>query len=728
MLPSAGGAGSWRVSSDSGVTWIDVPSELADVDAIVAAGDRVIAFGASGGQAAFASLAPGAGSALTVGVRGAATYSTALGGLALPDGTLRIVLKPGIASPVLATVASDGTVTATWPLPMSRFVYDVIQAPDGSIWAGAAGSSWAVQRGDGPPVLDEAGPLWIDGGAGNALYSERQTVAGTSLGNYSGVSPVPGVTGLWMLPRGYGSSAGKPLLRTVGPALLTATGLEPPNDARVVADGDRLYAALLPPARGPEARMVWSASLSDALNPSSGDVSQTAQEMVGAANTLRAEAGLPPLSADPLITKASENHSRYYTLNPQPNDLSAHSEIPGRPGFTGASPDERCTFVGALCGSEIMFPVASGPDAVRGWMATIFHRFLIGSPTASVVGAAKIGNGPAVMNARGSAGRQLVPYGMPAGQWSGPLSFAGEIPDPAVQCAAAGQPRITAPFGTAITVALPNAVFGPQVQIADISLREQPAGRLILGCLLPDGFVPDDPLEPRTTYEAQVQWKIGGTPMVPHTWSFTTAASNDPAAANVPREATTWAKLAVLRAGVRDGNLDLLARITARATGDVRIRYRSAGKTTQFNAKLVRGQLKVARRLPAGQRRKTTGIVSLTYAGNRGVRRDTVKLRAAQGKARLVYRTARIDGSGQLRVSGSIAPRAQGVVRVRLGYTTESGAVRYANYRATIARGKWAVTHALPDDARAGGQLSIQFTGYERHHIRGEQLSKAVAP
>jgi hypothetical protein len=189
------------------------------------------------------------------------------------------------------------------------------------------------------------------------------------------------------------------------------------------------------------------------------------------------------------------------------------------------------------------------------------------------------------------------------------------------------------------------------------------------------------------------------------------------------------AKLEVLRAGVRAGKLDVLAGITTRARGLVEVRYRSSGETTRFSAPIVNGRISIARSLPAVQRRRSTGIFTLAYDGSTTVQADSVTLRAAQGTARLVLRTARIDARGRLLASGSIDRRARGVVRIRLGYSALGGSAEFLSFSAKIKRGAWSLGTALPPAAaKAGGQLSIQFTGYEPLRIRGEQLAKAVKP
>ncbi|MBW3609263.1 MAG: hypothetical protein KY463_13090, partial [Actinobacteria bacterium] len=183
------------------------------------------------------------------------------------------------------------------------------------------------------------------------------------------------------------------------------------------------------------------------------------------------------------------------------------------------------------------------------------------------------------------------------------------------------------------------------------------------------------------------------------------------------------------RARVRGGRLDLLLGITRLATGAVDVSYRSASTTTRFTAPINNGTIRIDRRLPSSQSRKTTGIVTLTYPGNGRLRGDELRLRVASGKALLKRGTTRIDDSGRLRVSGTISKRARGEVRIRLEYTDPDSGVEFLNSRAEIDDGTWSLTKPLPSDAaNAGGQLSIQYTGYQARRIRGEQLAKAVTP
>jgi hypothetical protein len=190
------------------------------------------------------------------------------------------------------------------------------------------------------------------------------------------------------------------------------------------------------------------------------------------------------------------------------------------------------------------------------------------------------------------------------------------------------------------------------------------------------------------------------------------------------------AKLAVLRAGIAGGTLDVLASMTSLATGTIDATFVNNGTTTRFAVKIPANPrlIKVRRALSSKARRGGTGILTLTYRGNDKVRPDDVRLRAATGKALLKRTASKIDAAGNLLVSGTISSRARGVVRVRFEYGDGAQGVSTLNLRGTIRSGRWSVTQKLPAGAaKAGGQLSIQFTGYQAGRMRGEQAAKAVA-
>lgn len=202
------------------------------------------------------------------------------------------------------------------------------------------------------------------------------------------------------------------------------------------------------------------------------------------------------------------------------------------------------------------------------------------------------------------------------------------------------------------------------------------------------------------------------------------------------------AKLKVLRAGVDDGVLDMLVEITSNAKvsgATLAFEYESSGRITKFTvpvastasaarwaprARAAEELIQIRKTLPSTQP-KDTGIVEIAYAGNATVAPDEVRVRAADGKALLVRKNATLTG-GRLKVDGTISKDARGVVRVRLDYDKSDGSAGFLYWNATISSGSWKVDQALTGDAAKGGYVSIQFTGYEKAGMRGEQTGKAV--
>lgn len=186
------------------------------------------------------------------------------------------------------------------------------------------------------------------------------------------------------------------------------------------------------------------------------------------------------------------------------------------------------------------------------------------------------------------------------------------------------------------------------------------------------------------------------------------------------------AKLQVLRAGVKDGRLDVLAAITKRADGTrVNVAFVANGTRWKFAARVRRGQVRFKRRLPPRQRRASTGIIEIRYAGNDRVRPAEVRLRAATGKAGLKRDLLSLH-RGVLTARGSLSGRARGVVRLILSFVRASGGVGEWHGRARIRQdGRWSMRETLPSAANAGGYMSIQFTG-EHPRVRGEQIAKQL--
>jgi len=143
--------------------------------------------------------------------------------------------------------------------------------------------------------------------------------------------------------------------------------------------------------------------------------------------------------------------------------------------------------------------------------------------------------------------------------------------------------------------------------------------------------------------------------------------------------------------------------------------------------------VRVLRPIPAAQARLGTGILTLRYRGNDATLPQTVRLRAAARPARLVARRPALDARGRLRASGTISPRARGVVRVELQFATAGGAARTLAFRAPIRKGRWTLraqltrTNRTAIAGRTGTvHASTLFTGYAPLRMRGEMRSHQV--
>ena len=195
------------------------------------------------------------------------------------------------------------------------------------------------------------------------------------------------------------------------------------------------------------------------------------------------------------------------------------------------------------------------------------------------------------------------------------------------------------------------------------------------------------------------------------------------------------AKLALARARIvrSERVLDVLAPITARASGRVNVELHAAGRRFRFTAPVdsADGRIRFRKRIPAAQADLGTGIITITYAGDADTRPQTVRLRAASQPANLeLARPTIVDG--RVRASGTVTAKARGVVRVQLQYD-RLGATRTIGLRARVNGGRWVLNEKLSDTARteiaarAGTVHSYTlFTGYFERRVRGEMRSFQV--
>lgn len=196
------------------------------------------------------------------------------------------------------------------------------------------------------------------------------------------------------------------------------------------------------------------------------------------------------------------------------------------------------------------------------------------------------------------------------------------------------------------------------------------------------------------------------------------------------------AKMSLLRATMdrRDRTISILAPITKRASGSVRIRLHAAGRFTRFNAPIdtTNGWIRVVRKIPRAQAELGTGILTIRYPGDEDTRPQRVRSRAANNKALLTTQRPEIVGD-RLQVSGTVNPRARGKVRVILQYQVGNDVVTRRRKARIRIGGQWGINSRLAQRVfdgfaqRVGTVHSyIQFTGYFQRRIRGEQRSFQV--
>lgn len=179
--------------------------------------------------------------------------------------------------------------------------------------------------------------------------------------------------------------------------------------------------------------------------------------------------------------------------------------------------------------------------------------------------------------------------------------------------------------------------------------------------------------------------------------------------------------------------IDILAPITARASGTVSLELRAAGQTHKWTAPINSSDARIRDRetIPAAQAAKGTGILTIRYAGDPDTRPQTVRLRAANNQANLDASRPTIV-NGVLNASGAVSRSARGVVRVQLEYFS-NGVTTTLEKNATISNGAWklaaplSATEQAAINARSGVVHSyILFTGYLRAKMRGEMVSYEV--
>jgi len=192
-------------------------------------------------------------------------------------------------------------------------------------------------------------------------------------------------------------------------------------------------------------------------------------------------------------------------------------------------------------------------------------------------------------------------------------------------------------------------------------------------------------------------------------------------------------KLSIARASTAGGVIDVFAPITTRASGRATAEYQAAGQRTSFGVEVnsAAGRIRFSRAVTSAQARLGTGILTIVYPGDGDTRAQTVRLRAANGKAGLNLARPQIV-NGRIQASGTISSAARGSVRLQLSY--QFGCEnRVIEVRGTIAGGRWSIDEPLSPQtlAEMGSRVGTVhsytlFTGYLPARMRGEMRAFQV--
>lgn len=240
-------------------------------------------------------------------------------------------------------------------------------------------------------------------------------------------------------------------------------------------------------------------------------------------NAIRKAAGLGAVTFDSDLSKGCSNHAKYILRNqghPSVQGLGAHDEDPKLPGFTEE---------GRRAGKSSDIGWVDLPQAVDGWMASLFHRVPILDPRLQSVGMAAEKGGK-----WGWVALMDLTSGLKAGPWEDPVlwppdgmkdvptDLGRELPNPIPKDA-------DGKGGYPVTAIFP---FGREVKGATMVLK---AGKTIVPVWLSTPEEPVDPrfqrntvcviardaLKPKTVYTVELT-ATAGDQAVRKTWSFTT--------------------------------------------------------------------------------------------------------------------------------------------------------------------------------------------------------------
>jgi hypothetical protein len=251
---------------------------------------------------------------------------------------------------------------------------------------------------------------------------------------------------------------------------------------------------------------------------------------LNAENTLRVAMGVPCANLVLTLCTSAQNHCDYYTTNQGSSSCqasSAHSEISGCPGFTGADPGTRIKAAGYTGNgwSECMAFSGNPTSAVRMFVDSVYHRVPVLSPWYTDMGYGGGTGCDTIDFAPGpnTAAKSVTAFYPYDGQTGVPLSFNGAQEGPTPPAPPAGWPSgyPVILYGQGITVSSHQIVVeGDGTPLAHTWLE----GDSTLGSSAKVMYT-DAQLSANTTYHVTIDG-TNSSGSLHFDWTFTTGAAS----------------------------------------------------------------------------------------------------------------------------------------------------------------------------------------------------------
>ena len=278
--------------------------------------------------------------------------------------------------------------------------------------------------------------------------------------------------------------------------------------------------SLLPRQKNPTTE--WEFTVAEGARESLLPPSAWAQSALVAANQLRARLSLPPLQLDSRLCAAAQAHVGYLDRN----QLTGHTEVPGKPGFVGETPLARAQTFGfsATLAENVSLAEGDAAKIVQGLFEAPYHRLPFLRPGNLLLGAGSQGrSGGLLFGGEGEKGLVVSPFdgetGVPTtwrnDEQPSPLRFYPNAPK------VVGYPLVLANFAL------------PPSRLTDIKARLRTEGGEDVPCFVntPDKdeelsyalvILPMVPLKPETTYAVEVTARESQGGELARRWRFTT--------------------------------------------------------------------------------------------------------------------------------------------------------------------------------------------------------------